>query len=334
MDRERRKKFTGTKSFHLKPARASDRASYERLKRHLVKKRDQAGKDFFERHQKTIDWLKTRGVDLVNVSEKGIRFGASALLFTALAAGYGVSSIIPHQKEVKPVTTTLNDPKAFSYRTSLAARLSQYFKSPTEKPNKKTNEEIAKELSDSFELPIVSEIDGHILPDYHGLTGYEQHLLRYPGDTAFNHVLTAADWEKYGEAGIAPATGAWGYFAPSRDLLTDDLVETEKWYAVCQTFMIPDWNQKWPEYVEWYKYRKVIVVNVKTGQAVVCALGDSGPASWTGKIFGASPEAMWSLGFGTGPRKGEVLMYFVDDPKDKVPLGPVLPKEIETIERA
>ena len=334
MDRVKRKKFTGTKKKLQKSAPSPNRGSYEKLKKHLIKSRDLAGKDFLEKHQKTISWLKTRGVDLVNLSEKGLRFGASALLFTALATGYGFASMIPSKKESKPITTTLDDPKAFSYRTSLVARLSQYFKSATEKPNEKTKEEIAKELSSSFELPIVSEIDGYILPDYHGLTGYEQHLFRYPGDAAFNHVETAIEWEKYGVEGIAPATGAWGYFAPSKEVLTDDLVQKEKWYAVCQTFLIPGWNENLAKYAEWYKYRKVIMVNVKTGQTVVCALGDSGPATWTGKVFGASPEAMWALGLGEGSRKGEVLMYFVNDPKDKVPLGPILPKELETITRA
>lgn len=50
---------------------------------------------------------------------------------------------------------------------------------------------------------------------------------------------------------------------------------------------------------DWYKHRKVLIVNTENGNAVVAAIGDSGPAAWTGKQFGGSPEVMEHLG---GPR--------------------------------
>ena len=57
-------------------------------------------------------------------------------------------------------------------------------------------------------------------------------------------------------------------------------------------------------------------------RSVVAAIADSGPAMWTGKNFGGSPEVMDYLG---GPRykKGPVIVFFVDDPENKIPLGPV-----------
>ena len=66
------------------------------------------------------------------------------------------------------------------------------------------------------------------------------------------------------------------------------------------------------------------------GNAVVAAIADAGPAAWTGKHFGGSPEVMDYLG---GPRykKGPVILFFVDDPESKVPLGPV---EYNTIDLA
>ncbi len=58
------------------------------------------------------------------------------------------------------------------------------------------------------------------------------------------------------------------------------------------------------------------------GNAVVADIADAGPAAFTGKQFGGSPEVMNYLG---GPRykKGPVVIFFVDDPNNKVPLGPV-----------
>ena len=65
-----------------------------------------------------------------------------------------------------------------------------------------------------------------------------------------------------------------------------------------------------------------MIVNTQNGRAVVASIADSGPAAWTGKHFGGSPEVMNHLG---GPKytKGKVIIFFVDDPENKIPLGPV-----------
>ena len=160
-----------------------------------------------------------------------------------------------------------------------------------------------------------ANLEGEHLNTTYGLIGAEQHLKRYPGDTVAGH-------KPYLKEGIAPGLGAWGYFAKSKAGLTPSLEETEKWYAVVQTLYLPDWASRQPYLRDWYKYRKVLIVNTKNGNAVVAAIADSGPAAWTGKHFGGSPEVMEYLG---GPRykKGAVVLFFVDDPENKVPLGPV-----------
>jgi len=122
--------------------------------------------------------------------------------------------------------------------------------------------------------------------------------------------------------GMAPGLGAFGYFARSKQEFTKDLEEKERWYAVVQTLYLPDWNRRQPYLKDWYKYRKVLIVNTENGKAVVAAIADSGPAAWTGKQFGGSPEVMHYLG-GAKYKKGAVIVFFVDDPENKVPLGPV-----------
>ena len=67
----------------------------------------------------------------------------------------------------------------------------------------------------------------------------------------------------------------------------------------------------------------MLVVNPLTGQAVVSDIADAGPAVWTGKHLGGSPEVMHFLGFADGPRKGAVLYFFINDLDDKIPLGPI-----------
>ena len=160
-------------------------------------------------------------------------------------------------------------------------------------------------------------LEGEHLNTTYGYIGAEQHLRRFPGDTLSQHGKGDVIKE-----GMAPGLGAWGYFAPSKSKLTPILVENERWYAVVQTLYLPDWNTRTRYLREWYKYRKVLIVNTENGKAVVSSIADSGPAAWTGKHFGGSPEVMDYLG---GPRykKGPVILFFVDDPENKVVLGPV-----------
>jgi hypothetical protein len=184
-------------------------------------------------------------------------------------------------------------------------------------------EEIAHVLSENLNLKVLAEIDGKRLNRTYGLIGGEQHLYRYPGDNVYKHADNTSDWAMYGGSGIAPGLGAWGYFAPSEAEFTEKDKQRERYYLAVQTFLSPGFAERVAEYRDFYKYRKMIVVNPKTGQAVVAVIGDAGPAEWTGKHLGGSPEVMHSVGLAGGPRKGPVLYFFIDDPEDQIPLGPI-----------
>ena len=67
----------------------------------------------------------------------------------------------------------------------------------------------------------------------------------------------------------------------------------------------------------------MIAINPQNGKAVVGVIADAGPAKFTGKHFGGSPEVMTHLELIYGKKKGKVILYFVDDPENKIPLGPV-----------
>ncbi len=179
-----------------------------------------------------------------------------------------------------------------------------------------------KKLSGIFKsilgIKATGTLEGEHLNTTYGLIGAEQHLRRYPGDTIDQH----ADVDSPYDEGMAPGLGAWGYFAPSKDKMTLDLVQKEKWYVVVQTLYLPDWNKRLAYLRDWYKYRKVLVVNTQNGSAVVGDVADSGPAAWTGKVFGGSPAVMESLG-GQKYKVGPVVLFFLDDPNNKIPLGPV-----------
>ncbi|MFZ5844851.1 MAG: hypothetical protein ACOY0S_00070, partial [Patescibacteria group bacterium] len=176
--------------------------------------------------------------------------------------------------------------------------------------------QISQLLEDVWGIKATAELEGERLNQSYGMIGAEQHLPRFPGDTVAQH-------GEFLQSGITPGLGAWGYFANAKNQLTEDLIQKEKYYVAVQTLYLPDWNTRLKYLRDWYKYRKVLVVNPTNGRAVVAVVADSGPASWTGKHFGGSPEVMAYLGLNVGSQKGPVILYFVDDPQNKVALGPL-----------
>ena len=171
-------------------------------------------------------------------------------------------------------------------------------------------------ISENTKIPVKNTLDGNTLNHDVGYIGFEQHLKRYPGDSLNLH-------DDLQEAGMAPGLGAFGYFAKDSQDFTTKTYQEEKYYCVVQTLYLPTWEKDFRQLKDWYAFRKMLVVNPVNGNAVVCDVGDAGPADWTGKQFGGSPETMQSLDLNKGPKKGLVLMMFVDDPNNQIPLGPV-----------
>lgn len=213
--------------------------------------------------------------------------------------------------------------KGFDQNVLLAEQLNKDLPKEVRPLALQEEENIVRFLSDSFGFKVTSEVNKIKLNRSYGLIGGEQHLYRYPGDTLYAHADNTVEWAKFGEAGIASGLGAWGYFAPSKEEFSEKDKLREKYYLAIPTFLVPGYAENVTKYRDFFKFRKMIVINPQTGQAVVAVIGDVGPAEFTGKHLGGSPEVMDSLGLATGPRKGAVLYFFIDDPQDDIPLGPI-----------
>jgi|GEM_PF-384171 len=172
---------------------------------------------------------------------------------------------------------------------------------------------LEQQLSDLLGFEIVAELEGKRLNHTIGIMGGEQHLTRYPGDTINDH-------DAYKEAGIAPNRGAFGWFTQDGEL-TEKAVLMEKYYFAVQTMYLSDWNSNHMELKPWYKFRKMIAINPAEGLAVVGVVGDAGPAMWVKKQFGGSPEVIREGKIWSPKTRGRVLLLFVNDPNDEVPLG-------------
>lgn len=181
-----------------------------------------------------------------------------------------------------------------------------------------TEDELHDILKTTFNINAVASLDGNHLNTTYGYIGAEQHLPRYPGDTISQH-------DELQAKGQTPGKGAWGYFAPSKAAMTPEKYAMEKYYVAVQTLYLPNWKSDLKYLRDWYKYRKVLVVNPANGKSVIAVVADAGPAAWTGKHFGGSPKVIEQLGVQTGKQKGAVILFFVDDTDNVLALGPVKP---------
>lgn len=309
----------------------------EVLRQKLKLKHLQTKQEFQRKHKEADDFLKSQGIDLSKIRHHSSKLLTAGTLAgtLALSSPNATLALLPPPDEVieKARSTHLHSPlpavsKASRLRDALKEILPENVRPLTEQEEKY----LEKVIQDLTGVNAKATLEGEHLNTTYGKIGAEQHLRRYPGDVNANHAPDAGEYggerpQEILEEGMAPGLGAWGYFAPSKAELTPELEETERWYAVVQTLYLPDWNTRQPYLKDWYKYRKVLIVNTENGKAVVASIADSGPAAFTGKHFGGSPEVMDYLG---GPRykKGPVLLFFVDDPENKVPLGPVEYSEV------
>lgn len=306
------------KTKRAKKVKGVKKVSSEQLRRKLKLKHFEARKRLSEKHPKVEKFFKEKGIDPGKIRQHSAKIlGAGALTGTLLLTPPTGLKDLPTPQEI--ISKLKNDKPLdiHSVQNLFVESLKSFLPA---KPRFLTRNE-EKLLEQIFEnvlgVPAKGTLEGEHLNTTYGYIGAEQHMRRYPGDTLLQHgsgnIL---------KSGITPGLGAWGYFAPSKTELKPELEEIERWYAVVQTLYLPNWHTRQPHLKNWYKYRKVLIVNTENGKALVASIADSGPAAWTGKHYGGSPEVMDYLG-GSSYKKGPVIVFFVDDTKNKIPLGPV-----------
>jgi len=307
-------------------------ADIEQLRRKLKLKHYETTSKFRELHSEAHKQLQEKGINLENVRQHSAKLiGAGTVAGALLLSSPDTTRFLPPPIDVHAQPT--NGLPAMSPKGTLMSGLKELLPENPRPLSEQEEKYLEKLLQRTLNVQAVANLEGEHLNTTYGYIGAEQHLRRYPGDTITQHTVPekGLGYENgdIQEEGIAPGLGAWGYFASSKDAMTEDLEETERWYAVVQTLYLPDWNIRQPHLKNWYKYRKVLILNTDNGKAVVASIADSGPAAWTGKQFGGSPEVMDYLG-GARYKKGPVLLFFVDDPDNKVPLGPVNYNQVAT----
>lgn len=281
---------------------------YNQLKKKLLEQHKEISQAFREKHEETLEALQEVPKNVAAGSLAGM------LLLTAPAPSMLLTQAVATTQSPEP---TLNE-----IRISLKRELKEALPQTMDDLSVEQKQKVGEILSRYYHLSAVPTLEGKELNRVYGIIGAEQHLMRYPGDTMASHFHSSSE-EKFHSSGMAPGRGAWGYFAESASAMTDEIVLREKYYVAVQTFLSPGWGEQTRELYQFFKYRKMLVVNPENGKAVVAVIGDAGPAQWTGKHLGGSPETMAYLERQDGRARGPVLYYFIDDPEIKVPLGPI-----------
>lgn len=276
----------------------------------LAKQTKRSEKRLTDRHPNAVQFLLNSGITPGKIRDHAARLLTSGILSgTMMLAAPGLHHILP------PKTSSLAQLSIVDRQKFFGQEIDVYLPKTVSPLTADQEQGISRLISEFWGIESRSSLDGERLNQSYGLIGAEQHLPRYPGDTVQEH-------DSFQEKGITPGKGAWGYFSYSKDELTPELVEKEKYYVAVQTLYLPDWNSRLAYLRDWYKYRKVIVVNPANGKTIICDIADAGPAAFTGKHFGGSPEVMAFLGLNVGMQKGPVVLFFVDDPHNTIPLGP------------
>lgn len=255
------------------------------------------------RHPHAVTFFRKHGITPGQIRQHAAKVAASVGLTGALVFAQPLT-----QQVLSTPAHQIAALNADQLRTELKNQLATLLPKDVTPLTAAQEDAISNEIKTIWGIDAAASIQGERLNRSYGLIGAEQHLMRYPGDVVEN---------------MAPGRGAWGYFANSATELTQDLIEKEKWYVAVQTLYLPDWHLRLNYLRDWYKYRKVLVVNPANGKTLVADVADSGPADFTGKHYGGSPEVMAYLGLNVHMQKGPVLLFFVNDPNNEIPLGPV-----------
>ncbi len=292
--------------------------TFQTARRHLSQLRKKAALDLQKKHQGALKYISRKKLLLPGLMERskqlltGVSL-AGSLIINPIAKAAGEPALLTKSAEERAKEGLVTRDEITKV---LADKLGPHLPADIGKLTSEQDEEIRRIIKENLGIDVYAELDTFKLNYDYAWTGYEQHLFRYPGDDLDQH-----DGEL--QAGIAPGLGAWGYFTDSKQSMTEKDYLQEKYYVVVQTLYFDDWNERSEEIYKFFQYRKMIMINPENGQACVVVIGDAGPAQWTGKQFGACPEVMKELDLHDEWRKGKVLLMFVDDPENKIPLGPV-----------
>lgn len=148
----------------------------------------------------------------------------------------------------------------------------------------------------------IEVLDGYRIPALSGKVGREQHLYLGADEAGLGRTDASAQLH-YSRSGTPDnakngMAGGYGAFGSSA---SPPSAEQERYY-INMRWTYCDWNDSTgcssfsASAKNWHRHKKVVVTNPVNGRQLIASVEDFGPAIWTGRVSGLSPEAMNDLG--------------------------------------
>jgi hypothetical protein len=319
---------------------------FKRIRRAAFHHHKTVVRSFHATHKHARRLLKRHKVVIHKVREHSVKTAVAASVTTGLLATPALMASTQQVQadEVQPVTpheastAFAQDPKLMNvpaFGPSIAeADKTALFKdrinkvAPGNSANLTADQEaaVSQVIQEVFGVKATAELEGVRLEKSRGIVAGEQHLETYPGQPVsefFRNRFTGEVADPTANlTGKVPGNPSYVFPARSKAEVTKLDVDREQWYIAAQTFRVEGFQQNPNKLFNFFKYRKMIMINQETGQACVVDIADAGPSPSTGRTFGANNPVLISLGLGS-KRTGQVMTLFVDDPGDTIPLGPL-----------
>ncbi|MBU0978601.1 MAG: hypothetical protein ABIJ03_00745 [Patescibacteria group bacterium] len=167
-----------------------------------------------------------------------------------------------------------------------------------------------QQLSDMMGLTVTAELENYRLPY---TIAHAQALPHYP--THPNDQLSAHQLE---EAGLSQSRSTFGWLTDK-----DKTYQHEAFGVAIPLHKLPDWSTRRSEYLAWFKYRKVVLINPARQKAAVGLITQVGPAHVQRFQVGLSPELIRATQAWHPDSKGKMIILLLDEAGGKSKLGPV-----------
>lgn len=173
---------------------------------------------------------------------------------------------------------------------------------------------LEQQLSEILGFSISTKLENRTLPYTHGSVAALSHYKRTPTDSLSQH--------DYQYASFTDRRSFFGWLNTGLGAQRDGM-QAEKYGVAIPLFSLPDWQTQSATLTKWYAFRKVVLINPTEMIAVVARIADNYPVLTNKYQFGATPETIVAAKCWSQATAGKVLIFFVDDSEQEIPLGPV-----------
>lgn len=288
------------------PARSSASLKLKIIKQYL----EDSQETLQQSHPVIQQWLETTGLtvdDLRKTSENAPEYQSSPnVVETSVSQQLNQDS----QQDVELLhTITLEEHQAIIYKLREVAKLN---------PGDLEQDDLLyleQQLSDIFGFEVTSKLDDHKLPFTLGTMAAAPHQRRYPKDKLGEH-------NRYPEAGMTQTRSSFGWMLEAGQL-SATATKQEQYGLSLPLAYLPEWQQDYSQLKDWYRYRKMLVINPFELKAIIASVINIDLVSTLKYQFAGTPELI-RAGFIWSPKaSGRVLVFFINDEPDNIKVGPI-----------